>query len=186
MDKTFFTASSPGEQAAPLSGVLESVFTGQLGGRLSANQRAAKIWYGANGDVERAHTTGVFLKKAPRSELPVLCVYVDSHSRLTDFHVSRELYLARLANQGLYVSNIEFLLTRRPHEQMQPAKETQLNQDTQDADPLPAALPEDTERAERLCSTLPESLRNSAMRAVELSLRRQRAHDTGSQTNTAI
>ena len=94
--------------------VLSRVVGGEMRGRMSAAQRAAAAWYGANGDIERAHTTGVFLKKPKREgAAPILGVYVDSHARLTDFTVNREIYLARLHNAGLELSGIEFRLTRR-------------------------------------------------------------------------
>ena len=94
--------------------LLSRVVGGEMRGRMSAAQRAAAAWYGANGDIERAHTTGVFLKKPKREgAAPILGVYVDSHARLTDFTVNREIYLARLHNAGLELSGIEFRLTRR-------------------------------------------------------------------------
>ena len=37
---------------------------GPMGRGLSAAQRAARAWYAANGDRERAHTTGVWLRKS--------------------------------------------------------------------------------------------------------------------------
>ena len=37
---------------------------------MSANQRAASLWRAANGDVERAHTPGVYLRKSPCESLP--------------------------------------------------------------------------------------------------------------------
>ena len=65
---------------------------------MSANQRATELWRTANGDVERAHTTGVYLRKSPCESLPpVLGVYVDSHARLSDFNANKEIYLTRLA-----------------------------------------------------------------------------------------
>jgi hypothetical protein len=86
----------------------------RMASKMSDNQRAAAAWYRANGDRERAHTTGVFLKRPRKAgAAPVLGVYVDSHAMATDFGVNKDIYLARLANIGYEVSGIEFLPSRK-------------------------------------------------------------------------
>lgn len=93
--------------------LVRQVMGENLSHRLNDNQRASVAWFAANGDRERAHTCRVFLRK-PRNEGldPIMCVYVDSHSFLSDLLVNRDLYLARLANWGFYVSGIEFSVDR--------------------------------------------------------------------------
>ena len=149
----------------------------QMAGRMSANSRAAAAWYRANGDRERAHTVGVFLKKSPvAGAAPVLGVYVDSHAMATDFGVNKDLYLARLANLGFSVSGIDFIVSRNSHRAVRDATAGQ-------AAP-PEALPElsDQERleVERLVSELPESLRPRAAEAIALSKRRAKRGEDGS------
>ena len=100
------------EAEAPesISSLMREVVDERMSARMSANQRAAAAWYRANGDRERNHTTGVFLKKARvAGAAPVLGVYVDSHAMVTDFGVNKDIYLARLANIGFKVSGIEFI-----------------------------------------------------------------------------
>ena len=158
--------------------------------RMSAAQRAAAAWYGSNGDVERAHTTGVFLKR-PRhkGDPPILGVYVDSHSRLTDFTVNQEIYLARLHNAGLEVSGIEFLLTRRSADSVASAGEpaprgnASLSESKakkfspSDATTKTIELPEltDAQRDEvtRATEMLSEPLRAKVAWAMSYSMRRQ-------------
>lgn len=99
-----------------LGSLLRGVMGEHVSGRLSANQRAMVAWYGSNGDRERAHTTRVFLRQAKvRGADPIICVYVDSHSYLTDLTANRDIYLARLANWGFMVSGIEFGVDRELH-----------------------------------------------------------------------
>lgn len=138
-----------------------------LGRSLSANQRAAVAWRDANGDVERTHTCGVYLRKPPNDALPpVMGVYVDSHARLMDWNTNREIYLARLAAAGLELSGLEFRLARnrRPP--------------TPSRAPSPAVTaplsPQDEERVRRRCADLPPGLRERLAQAMRDSLRRDR------------
>lgn len=151
------------------------VVDGQMSAKMSANQRAAAAWYRANGDRERTHTTGVFLKRARvAGAAPVLGVYVDSHVMATDFGVNKDIYLARLANIGFMVSGIEFIPSRegyrvkreRAHAQ-RPVKET-----------LPELSQEERDEVESLTAQLPEHLRESASKAIALSFRRQKLEKT--------
>ena len=164
--------------------LLSRVVDGEMRGRMSAAQRAAAAWYGANGDIERAHTTGVFLKKPKREDAaPILGVYVDSHARLTDFTVNREIYLARLHNAGLELSGIEFRLTRRDRAeaQGQAGAGTRVGggegSSALPERPRPLDLPQldAGKRAtiEVAVADLAEPLRSKVARAMEMSMRRQ-------------
>ena len=164
--------------------VLSRVVGGEMRGRMSAAQRAAAAWYGANGDIERAHTTGVFLKKPKREgAAPILGVYVDSHARLTDFTVNREIYLARLHNAGLEVSGIEFRLTRRDRAEAQNEAGAGASAGAGEGHsalperPRPLDLPQldEGKRAtiEVAVADLEEPLRSKVAHAMEMSMRRQ-------------
>ena len=155
-----------------VSSLLHEVVDGQMAQSMNANQRAAYAWARANGDRERNHTTGVFLKRARRSGLaPILCVYVDSHAMATDFGVNKDIYLARLSNVGFEVSGIEFLPSRvrRKRDGAQREKKKESN--------VPAPLPEltETERAEveSLVADLPASIRDRATEAIIRMKRRE-------------
>ncbi len=164
--------------------VLSRVVGGEMRGRMSAAQRAAAAWYGANGDIERAHTTGVFLKKPKREgAAPILGVYVDSHARLTDFTVNREIYLARLHNAGLELSGIEFRLTRRDRAGAQYEAGAGAGagggegRSALPERPRPLDLPQldEGKRAtiEVAVADLEEPLRSKVAHAMEMSMRRQ-------------
>ena len=128
------------------------------------------VWNRVNGDVERAHTTGVHVGESRRGERdPELTVYVDSAAYLTDFTANREVYLARLETAGLRFSRISFRRSRSrgTASQVRAARKA-------DAAPLPELT--DAERAEiaQLCASLPESLRDSVSRAMSASKRAQK------------
>ena len=128
------------------------------------------VWNRVNGDVERAHTTGVHVGEPRRGERdPELTVYVDSAAYLTDFTANREVYLARLETAGLRFSHISFRRSksRGAAPQARGAREA-------GAAPLPELT--DAERAEiaELCADLPESLRDSVSRAMSASKRAQK------------
>lgn len=159
--------------------------------KMNANQRAAALWSQANGDVERAHTMGVYLREPPNEALPpVLGVYVDSHARLSDFNANKELYLARLSAVGLEVSGIEFKLNRRAGAgaggrrglgtdlpaAAKPARDSV-------GDGLPPLSPEELKACAASCADLPDGLRHRALRAMELSLRREKAEASRASGN---
>lgn len=154
-----------------VGGVLREVIDGHMSERMTDNQRAAAAWYRCNGKRERAHTTGVFLKRPRvRGAAPILGVYVDSHSMVTDFGVNKDIYLARLANVGFAVSGIEFVVSRTQHRVARKATQTP------PAHPraLPALSLEEQQSVESLVANLPESIRASASKAVSLSKRRDK------------
>lgn len=145
---------------------------------ISEHQRAARAWFSCNGDVERAHTCGIYTRAAKvRGAAPVLGVYVDSSARLTDFRANRDVYLARLANAGLAVSDVEFRLSRtrkpggvRAAGRTAPATEGRA---------VPRELgAEEARRVTELTADLPAGLRERASRAMILSLERGKTRDT--------
>lgn len=75
-------------EAAPagLSGILSAMFDE----RADASWRVTRAWHAVNGDIERAHTTGTFVRDPRRGESgPVLVVYVDSLSRAEVAEIER-------------------------------------------------------------------------------------------------
>ena len=154
-----------------VGGVLRQVMEGQMSRSMSDNQRATVAWYRANGDRERAHTVGVFLKRSRRKDgLPTLGVYVDSHAMATDFGVNKDIYLARLSNVGLEVGGIDFMVSRQPRERRSRRQEAERPANTT----LPELSAAERAEVEELVADLPESVRAKAARAMELSLRRQK------------
>ena len=158
-----------------LSSLMHEVVDGQMSAHMSANQRAAAAWYRANGDRERNHTTGVFLKKARvAGAAPVLGVYADSHAMVTDFGVNKDIYLARLANVGFNVSGIEFIPSRAGYH----AARTRRKEAEQAPFELPELDAKELEEAENLVSNLPEPLKTTAYKAVVLSKKREKLEKT--------
>ena len=164
------------ESSEDLSSVLDEMMGRGAWARLGRNRRAAMAWFKANGDVERRHTSGVYLKRAASSGLPpVLVVYVDSHARLTDFMANREIYLVRLAAVGFEVSGVEFRLSREPVPEAPPSQQVTSR-------PAEVVLPplsdDERRRAAELTADLPEPLRQRVRRAMELSMRREKLDNT--------
>ena len=94
-----------------IGGVLGGMFGDGGAMRMNAHKRALGMWMRVNGDVERKHTCGAFIKPVPHAD-PSLTIYLDSRSRVVDFNANRELYLQRLAYGGLPLSRIEFRLAK--------------------------------------------------------------------------
>ena len=94
---------------------IQDVLGGMLGPggtmRLNAHKRALALWMRVNGDIERKHTCGAFIKAQPHAD-PLLVIYLDSRTRVVDFNANREIYLQRLASQGMPLSKIEFKLAK--------------------------------------------------------------------------
>ena len=145
------------------------------GGAVRSTWSAGRAWYAVNGDIERAHTTGVFVRDpVGRQTLPTLVVYVDSRARVTDFTANREVYLARLENAGLRFAEVVFRESRRRGEGRPSA-----SRPARPAAPAPRELTEEDERAiERMCAQLPPALRDSVSRAMRESW------ETGEQRNS--
>ena len=161
--------------ASGLSGILSSMFAD----RADASWRVTRAWHAVNGDIERAHTTGTFVREPRRGESgPVLVVYVDSKARVTDFSANSEVYAARLANAGLSFSKVEFRLSRYPARAGgagEPLPRRHAAAHDEPAAPEPAPLSRDEyEEIERACAALPASLRESVSRAMSASYMRQR------------
>ena len=152
-----------------ISSLLKGMFSNPEARRsMSANQRAAYVWHNVNGDVERAHTTGVFLKEPHvKGAAPILGVYVDSRMRAVDFRANREVYRARLSMGGLEVSEIEFIVSQYGH----------------GAAPLPELTGSEQDTVEKLAESVPESLRESVYKAMSLSFRREKSRDTKDGTS---
>lgn len=168
--------------AERVGSVLRQAMGEGMRGGLDGNQRAAAIWLSANGDVERAHTTGVYLRRGRAAGAdPILGVYVDSSVRLADFSARREVYLVRLAAAGLAVSGIEFKLSRT---RVAGAAALAPDGHVERRDPnctldLPPLTPEEEARVEEETAGLPDSVRQAARHAMGLSLRRDKLGDRG-------
>lgn len=160
-----------GQAPESVAGLMREVVDEHMASRMTANQRAAAAWYRANGDRERNHTTGVFLKRGRvSSAAPILGVYVDSHVMATDFGVNKDIYLARLANVGFEVSGIEFIPSREGYHASRARSEQRRDVPV----PLPELSAREQQEVQDLVSDLPESLRKSASEAVTLSKRREK------------
>lgn len=154
-------------EAAPAS--IADVFSGVAVPPSGSGSDVTRAWYAANGDIERAHTTGTFVRDPRRGESgPVLVVYVDSRARVTDFSANSEVYLARLANAGYDFCRVEFRLSRYPRRAAAPGGERNVAQRPAPA-PRRALTPRERDEIESLCSGLPASLRESVSRAMSAS-----------------
>lgn len=159
--------SHPVETPATL---LQGLFSHDMWSKMGESQRASWAWHVANGEVERNHTTGVYVRHAANvTHDLILGVYVDTHARLSDFNANREVYRIRLHEAGFDVVDVEFKLNRRP---LKPKR----RQDTDTASPhgtkREELSPADAARIEREVSVLPPKLRDAARRAMSASFQR--------------
>lgn len=132
-------------------------------------------WNRVNGDVERTHTSGVYVGEPRRGARdPELTVYVDSSSFMTDFSANHEVYLARLESVGLRFSRIEFRLSKRTAQKKGSVPSRGRAEKTELPRELPSLLPGEEEEIEKLCSALPANLRESVSQAMRVSIRAQK------------
>ena len=170
------TSADRGGDAVRAGDAVGALLQGRLGKGLSAASAAAKAWYAANGDRERKHTTGVWLRKSGRTGCdPVLVVALDSNLLAMELGTNKDLYLARLAYHGLAVSDIRFTVRRDPATDRR--RSGALKQSPRPT-PLPELTAAEVKRVERACEDLPDGLRQSACRAMCASLRRNKARST--------
>ena len=138
------------------------------------SQRVMKLWFMVNGERERAHTVGVFLKENPTGQPPRLFVYVDSNACAVDFNASREVYLAKLEGAGLTLTAIDFRLSRYAQEH----RERLRAQPDPEGESLPDLTEEEATYIDGLVKDLPERLRKSVSKAVSSSMRRKKAESS--------
>ena len=149
-------------------------------GSAGSTWSAGRAWHAVNGDIERAHTTGVYVREPRgRESLPTLLVYVDSRARATDFSVNREVYLARLANVGQRFADVVFRVSKRRREGA--AEACERPRAPRPAPEPPELTDEERSRVERMCAQLPEGLRASVFRAMSASIRAEKARDGSRQ-----
>lgn len=166
-----------------LGGVLSDFFENpEVRAKMGAGHAAGLAWHSVIGDIERKHTTGVFVGKPKVPGMaPALCVYVDSRMRMVDFNANREIYLARLQTAGFDYSEVRFLQNKRPRPKAGTAAPA-LTAEKVDKGTVPLAtsepLPElsEAERAQIEAQTagLSPALRESVSKAMAACMRRQR------------
>lgn len=143
--------------------------------KLSSAQQAARAWFSANGDRERAHTTGVWLRKPGRAGVdPVMVVRLDSGLLAQELGTNKELYLARLAHAGVAVSDIRFDVGSARGASARDGAAGARKRGKQPASPPPRTLSDEEIRGvERATEGLPDGLRQSAARAMRATMARR-------------
>ena len=160
--------------------VVGALLGGPLGRGLSQAQRVARAWYAANGDRERSHTTGVWLRKSGRAGIdPTLMVAVDSGLLAAELGTNKDLYLSRLAFHGVAVSDIRFVV--RPAANAASANapgRARSGEGVSRETKLPDVSPQERAKIEEACAGLPDDLRKSVSRAMCATLAKDKAHTT--------
>ena len=171
-----------------LGGVLSDFFESpEVRAKMSAGHTAGLAWHAAIGDIERKHTTGVFVGKPKAPGMaPALCVYVDSRMRMVDFNANREIYLARLTAAGYDYSEVRFLQNKRPRPKAEQTSGQPMLRDGREGAALPSRTAEKVDKGTVPLSTrereeiegqtagLPPRLRESVSKAMAACMRRQR------------
>ena len=144
---------------------------------MSKNRRAYLAWVEANGERETEHTTGVFVREVAGREYPVLTVYVDNRMCMIDFLAQREIYRARLSEQGLEFSDLEFKLdkyNRHTDKEAHLSTKQGKNQKVEKKE-LPELTAEEKLQISELVSELSEPLKSTAYKAIEASFRQKKS-----------
>lgn len=144
---------------------------------MSKNRRAYLAWVEANGEREIEHTTGVFVREVAGREYPVLTVYVDNRMCMIDFLAQREIYRARLSEQGLEFSDLEFKLdkyNRHTGKEDGSSKEQPQGKKIEKKE-LPELTAEEKLQISELVSELSEPLKSTAYKAIEASFRQKKS-----------
>ena len=144
---------------------------------MSKNRRAYLAWVEANGERETEHTTGVFVREVAGREYPVLTVYVDNRMCMIDFLAQREIYRARLSEQGLEFSDLEFKLDKynRHTGKEATSSEKQTQGKNREKKDLPELTVEEKLQISELVSDLSEPLKSTAYKAIEASFRQKKS-----------
>ena len=144
---------------------------------MSKNRRAYLAWVEANGERETEHTTGVFVREVAGREYPVLTVYVDNRICMIDFLAQREIYRARLSEQGLEFSDLEFKLDKynRHTGKEATSSEKQAQGKNIEKKDLPELTVEEKSQISELVSDLSEPLKSTAYKAIEASFRQKKS-----------
>lgn len=144
---------------------------------MSKNRRAYLAWVEANGERETEHTTGVFVREVAGREYPVLTVYVDNRMCMIDFLAQREIYRARLSEQGLEFSDLEFKLDKYNRHTGKEANSSEQQTQGQKVEKknLPELTPEEKLQISELVSELSEPLKSTAYKAIEASFRQKKS-----------
>ena len=144
---------------------------------MSKNRRAYLAWVEANGERETEHTTGVFVREVAGREYPVLTVYVDNRMCMIDYLAQREIYRARLSEQGLEFSDLEFKLdkyNRHTGKEEGSSKEQPQGKKIEKKE-LPELTAEEKLQISELVSELSEPLKSTAYKAIEASFRQKKS-----------
>ena len=171
-----------------LGGVLSDFFESpEVRAKMGAGHTAGLAWHSVIGDIERKHTTGVFVGKPKAPGMaPALCVYVDSRMRMVDFNANREIYLARLQTAGFDYSEVRFLQNKRPRPKAEQTSGQPMLRDGREVVALPSrtagkvdkgTVPLSTREREEIegqTAGLPPRLRESVSKAMAACMRRQR------------
>lgn len=169
------TARGGNENAKDLMSFLLGTFKDSKS--MSKSRRAYLAWVEANGERETEHTTGVFVREVAGREYPVLTVYVDNRMCMIDFLAQREIYRARLSEQGLEFSDLEFKLDKYNRHTGKDAHLFTKQGKTQkvESKELPELTAEEKSQISELVSGLSEPLKSTAYKAIEASFRQKKS-----------
>lgn len=175
---------------ASAADALSALFQGPLGAGLAPAAKAARAWYSSNGDRERRHTTGVWLRKPGRMGAdPVMVVALDSNLLAAELGTNKDLYLSRLSFHGVAISDIRFTVGKatrmapgsghaRAHDRAAAREHVERGgHHTYRAD-LPGLSEEEKSRVDEVTRNFPDGLRQSVSRAMCASLRRSKVNTT--------
>ena len=157
----------------------DALFSKKGRSMLTGIKRVTMLWHATNGDFERKHTCGLFLRDPQGKEkYPTLVVYIDSNVLLQDFRTNKHIYLSRLASQDLLLHDIQFLLSKEDRRGRQ--KKEKLEEKTKKQ--LPELTNLEMAEIQDEVSRVDEGMREKVLETMILSYRRQKSLNTEDET----
>ena len=133
------------------------------------------LWYKVNGNFERKHTTGLYLKDPiGKEQYPTLIVYIDKNVVLQDFRTNKNIYLIRLKSQNLVLRDIEFKLSKSKNKAFKQKVE---NKEKKIKKPLPELSSQEIKQIEELTKDLDEQIKPTVVKSMISMFKRQKQHN---------
>lgn len=150
----------------------ENVFSHDGAQQLTSSKRVYMLWYKVNGNFERKHTCGLFLKEpSGKEQYPTLIVYIDKNVVMQDFRTNKGIYLIRLKAQGLILRDIQFVLTKNPRPKYKKEEETKKKEEKM---PLPDLSEQEMAYIKDLTKDLDEDMKKTVVKPIISVFKRQK------------
>ena len=150
----------------------DAIFSANGKDQMNSAKRVYMLWYKVNGNFERKHTTGLYLKEpVGKEQYPTLIVYIDKNIVMQDFRTNKQIYLIRLKAEGLILRDIEFLLSKPGHKSRKPVEIEPMKKKKKK---LPELTEEEMAQIESLTADLSEETKQIVTKPMISAFRRRK------------